>query len=265
MPFRVWCIAGLDSPAWAQNVRENFSRATDGVHAHLVVVENGDGVGAWGTPGKYSPCTVVRSETGCANYINAGLKLVREFEEPGDWFAKFDSDDYYGRGWFHQHKGLAESGVRAAAASSVFVRMANWKTFFVDFEVTLGDILSNSKVLHGPTLAAEVSVSLDFPTPKEAWGEDADWVDAMRASGVQFHALSEHGFTYCRHRDRNHAFPVPDEFLLGVYPNAKVYDVGLWDRAVVDGLVPLKKLVEVPFNPADMVMAGEALMAAASG
>ena len=252
-----WCITGIDSDKWVDNTRDNFKRASVGLDARLVIVENGPGLGQWGKlqNNEY----LITSNPGCANYINAGLSFVKKHCKPDDWFLKFDSDDYYGNGFMNQHLYLSNNGAKALSSSSIFVRTELDDLWFVDFDVMQGEKLIN-KVLHGPTLAARMDVVVDFPEPPEPWGEDALWIDKMLNNGIEFVSLSLYAFAYCRHSDRDHSFPIMGDLLRHMYSGAKVYNLGKWNEQIVNGQAQHNYGTEIPFDPYSMVKAGEQLL-----
>jgi hypothetical protein len=247
----VWCVTGLDSPDWAANVRENFARQRD-VAAELVVVENGAGIGVWGEG-------ALRSGPGVTDYINTGLGYVRRYSKPGDVLAKFDSDDYYGPEYLSRVVRALGSRRVACAACSIYVRTPDDRLLSVAFPVPAGDRIEDRAPCHGPTLACWVSDAVDFPEVKEGWGEDSRWVEAMRASSVEFVALPLGQFAYQRTTTRYHAFPVTDD-IRHVWSRATVHDLGPWDPRIVDGTSEPSQRVEVPFEPEKMAAIGAQLM-----
>lgn len=248
----IWCVTGLDSPAWAANVQANFARQRD-VDARLLVVENGAGIGAWGEG-------ALRSGPGVTDYINTGLEYVRRYSKPGDVFTKFDADDYYGPE--HLSRVVRALGNRrvGAAACSIFVRTEADRLLSVRFPVEAGTLIGDRAPCHGPTLSCWVSDALDFPETREGWGEDSRWVEAMRARSVEFVALPMGHFAYCRHTSRDHAFPVLGNEIRHVWSRAEVDDVGPWSEAVVDGAAEPKERAPVPFDPERLAAIGSRLM-----
>lgn len=255
--FVIWCITGIHCPDWIENARENFKRCQL-PNARHIIVENGNGVGLWPEPLPHE--TVIKSEPGASQYINAGLQYVREHGSEKDWFVKFDSDDFYGKNYLTQIEDLANDGAVACGATTIFVKTESNKLLYIDAGTTPGKAMHRPHMPHGPTLAARMQVTMDFPHVKEMWGEDAHWVESMRDNGIVFHSLPLEGFAYVRHRAGTHTFPVPEELLRHVWRVDGVYDAGDWNEDIVEGRKVLGDLVEIPHDAMKMHEAFEHLL-----
>jgi hypothetical protein len=205
----IWCIAGLHDPKWLSNIWENFDRQTY-LGKRLVIVENGLGVGHGGS----WKATVLQSEKGAAQPLNAGLRYIRSVASADDKFCKFDADDYYGPEYL---SGIAESKTDYCGRSSLYIRTTNDRLWFAQ-----GD--SDAYVFHGPSIAGKV------------WGEDAEWCLAMHREGRNCEVLKPEGLCYQRHANNEHAWPVTDSELRGSW-GVEFFDLGEFDRLVVDGIL----------------------------
>jgi hypothetical protein len=253
---KLWCITGLHGPNWINNTRENFQRCKLS-NARHIIVENGKGVGLWPEPLEHE--VVIQSKPGAAQYINAGIDYIRKHGTPDDWFVKFDSDDFYGEQRLQQILDLAEQGAMAVGATDIYVKTESDKIMRIDAGTIVGEPMHRPHMPHGPTLAAKMSVTLPFPYPKEAWGEDAYWVEAMRDAGYEFWALPLEGFAYVRHRAGTHTFPVPEDYLRHVW-RVDVFDAGPWDIDVIEGRKKPPSLMDIPHEPMKMHDAFDALL-----
>jgi hypothetical protein len=247
-----WLVTGIDAPDWVGDVLANARRQT--VHdLRLVAVRNGAGLDV--DPGQLldAGAIVVESEHGCAEYVNAGIAEVRKRAAPADLFLKFDSDDYYGPRYVERALAAAAPGV-VAGQTSFFVRTTDCELWSVVWSHGgIGDT-------HGPTLGCLVRDLLGFPRSPSDWGEDGLWLRAMLASGVEFRAVPQGHFAYCRHADRRHAFPVADESLRHLWPGAVVESLGPWDERIVNGELAPARRDPIPFDPRRLADVGEALL-----
>lgn len=247
-----WLVTGIDDPGTVENVLANVRRQT--VHElRLVAVRNGAGLDVDPDSLRQAGAVVTESAPGCAEYINAGLAEVRRRAKAGDLFLKVDSDDYYGPRYVE--RALAAAGPRVAVCqTSIFVRLPDGELWSVTWPAGV----EGSR--HGPTLGCLVRDLLDFPCSPCDWGEDGLWLRAMLASGVEFRAVPQGHFAYCRHANRRHAFPVADGSLRHLWPGAVVESLGPWDERVVNGELAPARRDPIPFDPRRLADVGDALL-----
>jgi len=206
-----WLIVPFSRPEFYANVVANFTRQQER-DVRLVVACNRAAAGFTGHVGEF-----VESEPGLAEPMNAGLRYARQHGRPGDWFCKWDDDDYYGpRALDVVAEGRAQ-GALVVGRMAVWVRASTGALWFIDGPQQAW--VPPGQAPHGPTLAAPLDCA-DFPH-RDDWGEDADWVKAMRATGARVWAGRAGSFAWCRWGPAHgHAWPWPDLALAGLqtYP-----------------------------------------------
>lgn len=231
-------ICPLHRPKDLPNLVANWRRQK--VRGDLVVVENGEAVGACRAAG-FSAAVVLGSDRHVSAALNVGLSHALA-DGYGHW-TKWDADDYYGSDYLLELFGAFAAGHRFVGKSDAFVRLA-------DGRLTLFTLAgSNQKVtvgFHGPTLSSEVWSGLprfrtDLPQP---WGEDTAWCDDMRTLGIDGWATSRWNFCYLRHPNAQHTYDIADSQLAS-YVNGSVWIVDSDDHvATVDRRKELGKLTE---------------------
>lgn len=233
----IWCVCPFSRAQFLGNVLANFDQQSFG-DRRLVLVTNG---GAAQVSYAHPRMSLLRSPGGVSAPMNVGLAYVRENARPLDWFCKWDDDDYYGSDYLMALARVAAHGARAAARSKVFMRTPEGYLWTVD---------NGTKWPHGPTLAARVDASVNFPEVM-GWGEDGLWWQAMVERGVEFANIAPAGFCWMRYpKGHGHAYPLQSRHfrMLGV----KIEDYGEFDVRVVDGLVSKPS---TPLEPMEMDMA----------
>ncbi|MEN6535514.1 MAG: glycosyltransferase [Bryobacteraceae bacterium] len=250
----IWMITGLHDPRWFQNSIENYLRQ-DYPEKHLVLVENGDGIGV----GEYRVnflklgITVIRSEPGAAASLNAALSWLKANASPDDWICKCDSDDYYGPKYLDSIQEAAEAGADYAGRASLYIRTTDNQLWYVEGE-------TDAHLFHGPTIASRLGDALDFPLVDQ-WGEDDLWCRAMHHAGLKPFTLAPEHFCYQRWRNYNHTWPCSD-FEIRTSWLVPFRDLGPCDMDIVDGLKPrpVGSILETPNVEVNDLMATRVLM-----
>jgi glycosyltransferase involved in cell wall biosynthesis len=167
------------------------------------------------------------SQRGPAQPLNAALAWLRENADGKDWFAKCDSDDYYGPGYLDS---ITEaSGADYAGRSSLYIKTMDNHLWFVEGKPDV-------HVFHGPTIAARIGAALDFPIVRD-WGEDAEFCLAMHNAGRKAFVLPPEGVCYQRHGNYKHTWPCSDHEIQTSW-NAEFHDLGPLDLDIVNGIKP---------------------------
>jgi hypothetical protein len=221
----IWCLCPWSRPEFFDNVVQNFEQQTF-KDSRLLLVANGAAKYLRADAGPR--VTTIFSHVGLAAPMNEGLRFIRQKAKLGDWFCKWDDDDYYGPNYLSDIARIASAGFLATGRRRVWMRTAEgrlWK---------FGQ--STQELPHGPTLAARVDLSVDFPETT-GWGEDTKWVEAMQSRAVSFLAGPVNGFCWMRYAsvEHGHAYGLSsDAFrMLG----ADIKDYGEFDLDVVNGNV----------------------------
>ena len=154
--------------------------------------------------------------------MNAGLAYARQHGKPGDWFCKWDDDDYYGPKFLVDVQKGKELGAGVVGKFAVWIRISNDRLWFLDAPQ---DRWFADQEPHGPTLAGPLDCA-DFPH-RDHWGEDTAWVRLMREAGHRVWLGPARSFCWKRYgKEHSHAFPFTDLALAGMqtYP---VLDTGM--------------------------------------
>jgi hypothetical protein len=183
----------------------------------LVLACNRDAVGFRGQVGEF-----IESEDGLAEPMNAGLAYARQHGRAGDWFCKWDDDDYYGPRALEVVEEGRSQGALVAGRMAVWVRTTTGGLWFIDGPQRAW--VPPGQAPHGPTLCVPLVRAVS--PHRDDWGEDAAWVAAMRAAGGRVWAGRAGSFAWCRWgTSHGHSWPFPDLALVGLqtYP---MLDVG---------------------------------------
>ena len=258
----IWMISGLHDSRWLENIVDNYARQTY-EEKNLVLIENGNGlgraaddarlVGGDDSHDRVEGVVVMQSGPGPAQPLNAALLWLRTHAAPNDWFAKCDSDDYYGPEYLNSITRAIEAGADYAGRSSLYIRTTDNRLWYVEGN-------PDAYVFHGPTIAGKITSSCDFPVVND-WGEDAEWCLQMRAAGRVPCVLPAEGVCYQRWGNYCHTWPCTD-FEIRTSWSATFHDLGEFDRDVVDGkkLKPLGVTLEAPEFSVENSMAVRVLM-----
>jgi len=129
--MKTWMVTGCHDRRWLDNVVANYARQTR-VDKHLIIVENGGGIGAALDCVALPGVVVLQSEPGPAQPLNAALAWLREHASPADWFCKADSDDYYGPGYLESIQPAIDEGLDYAGRSSLYIRTTEDRLWYVE-------------------------------------------------------------------------------------------------------------------------------------
>jgi hypothetical protein len=218
----IYLISGLHDIRWLDNILANYKRQL--FPCKLLIVENGTGLGATSHIDD-ADIYVTRSDTGVSNYINAGLTLLKAISSPGDWFCKFDSDDYYGPEYVSQIASQTLGDSDYAGRNSLYIKTKSNHLWYLEG--------TSTSVFHGPTLAGRISTVLYFRQVTE-WGEDAKWCHDMNSAGYRASIIRPEGFCYQRWDDYSHIWPCSDLELRTSWLRP-ILDLGNFDLEIVNG------------------------------
>jgi hypothetical protein len=221
----IWMISGLADPRWLPNILDNYNRQKY-KYKKLIIVENGNGIGSTKNVKLPINITILTSNHGPSQSINAGISFVRSNGNDNDWFCKCDSDDYYGPDYLSQIKKASKSGADYVGRGSLYIKSTDNTLWYIGCS-------NNNYIFHGPTLAANVKNAIDFPLVKN-WGEDEAWCKEMHKLGRKSLALPAEGFCYQRWSDYQHTWPCTDLEIRTIW-QVEVLDLGKLDFDIVNG------------------------------
>jgi glycosyltransferase involved in cell wall biosynthesis len=224
----IWMVTGLHDARWAANALENLRRQ-EHADKRLIIVENGAGIGAADSLYLGKQCVKLTSDGGPAAPLNTALAWLRANASPDDWFAKCDADDYYGPGYLNAIEPAIRSGAAYCGRSSLYIKTTDDRLWFAEG-------YANSTGFHGPTIAARIGSSVNFPSVRD-WGEDALWCIEMHKASMRPMTLPPEHFCYQRHAGYHHTWPCTDLELRTSW-SVRFTDLGPVDYDVVDGLIP---------------------------
>ena len=233
----VTVIVPLSRPAFVRDVFDNFKRQTFG-RKRLVIVENGDAVGACAAAGLV-PDVLLTSANHQASARNEALAWMRD--HGGGFFANFDDDDYYGSGYLAE---VVEHSTRGEVIgkSSIFVRAAGGVLRLFEHE---GDEQA-VKFIHGPTMAAWSEDVGAFPIV--SLGEDVKWIEALRRKGATVWSTSSFNFMQRRYPGFHHTWRMTDRQMVQC-TRGRAFEVGPESRDVVNGLKVAPQCAVIPKAP----------------
>lgn len=225
-------VAGLHDKRWLPNVLNNYARQTY-KNKRLLIVENGNGIGC--ASGDFD---IIKSDPGCGQYINAAIAWLRANANPNDWFCKCDADDYYGPKYLAQiSKPVTKGKIDYLGRKSLYIRTTENRLWYAE-------AMDAKFIFHGPTLAARIKDTLDFPLVTR-WGEDGQWCRLMNTAGKISCSLPAEGVCYQRWSEYSHTWPCTDEELRTLW-QVDFQDLGEFDEDVVNGIVPRKVIRVLP-------------------
>lgn len=187
----VWVVVPLSRRGNVPLVRHNFLRQ-ELPGKRLIVVENGDAVGACAAHG-FCPDLLVTSERSAASARNTALETLRRLH-PDAYFVNMDDDDWYGPDYLWEHAALARRG-QLVGKSTHFVLFEG--RGLVLFRPWVAD--SDALVVNGGTLGAFVSEAPEYP--RLSVGEDTGFCIAFRERGGSVWGSSIYHTAYVRRRD----------------------------------------------------------------
>ena len=230
-------------------------RAQHYPNKRLVIVENGDAIGATREAGVV-PHMVTTSEPHVSHARNAGIDLVRDLG--GEWTAQWDDDDYYGPHY------LSELAFSIVNECGDLLGKRRHFVAFRDHGLYLFNAINQNKrahYLHGPTLCFNAQRYPDVRYSIVEEGEDLLFCDAMQRRGAFIYGQSIHHFCYTRGHHVDHTFKGSPEFVARISKgNDFVYWLGHRVPAqVIDGTQDWRRFVlerqgdrtESPIIPGD--------------
>lgn len=226
---KIWAVCPFSRPKQLEWVFEHFDAQAHPSKA-IVFVFNGDARDMT-VPTQRRDVHVVYSPANVSDAMNTGLEFVRRHAVRGDWFAKWDDDDFYSPRYLADIA-QASSNARAIGRTHVWCKSQSNRLWSLDY----GDINTNAP--HGPTLAASIDIAENFPATGDVpWGEDVAWWKLMRSRGVLFTNLPRDGFCWMRYasEDHHHTCPLGDAEMQSMAVGG-VIDYGGFSLDVVNGL-----------------------------
>ena len=243
----VWVIVPFSRPQHLKNVLDNFSRQ-DFHNKRLIIVENGDAVGACKTHG-IEPDLLITSDNHQAAAKNAGIQAIKD--QGGGFWATYDDDDYYGPHYLSEMVESSDKG-DVIGKGDLFVRLANGHLF--SFQGIACEEYSN--FVHGPTICSWAENHATFPNTGQI-GEDCAMVRKMIEEGGSVWATSQRNFVFQRYPSADHhTWKISDNTLIeslmcgmGLDPSVKDYGENV-SYDFVNGLIaePEHELVRASFN-----------------
>lgn len=228
-------ISGLHNPIWLNNILSNFNRQVY-PNKHLVIVENGNGNNL-ALNIVSENITIIKSKPGVSNYINTGIKYIKQtFGNNNDWIVKADADDYYGPFYLYKlYNEINKHKPDYLGRKSIYVKSTDNKLW-----------LLNHTLFHGPTLAAKISSCLYFPEVT-TYGEDALWCELMDQNNKKSLTIEDpHGFCYQRWNPSDHTWPCTDTEIRTAW-QVPIIDLGDFDIGIIEGnKLPKQKIVLEP-------------------
>jgi hypothetical protein len=215
-------ISGLHDPRWVNNILENYVRQNYRFK-RLLIIENGNGIGTCEHLILPKNVYILRSEIGCSQYMNAGIEWLREYSWR-DWWAKCDSDDYYGPNYLDQINEAAKTNADYAGRNSIYVRTTDNHLWYLSGNST--------HIFHGPTLAAKVATTHLFPLVK-TWGEDLLLCKNMKSMAKRPYIMEPKGFCYQRFSYYDHTWPCTDVEMRTIW-QSDIIDLGEFDLNKVE-------------------------------
>jgi hypothetical protein len=196
----IWLIVPFSRPDFFGNVLDNFSRLSL-PEKKLLLVCNG---AARGFTSTVPHMTVIESEDGVAEPMNAGLEYARQHGKSQDWFCKFDDDDLYLEGYLDGVLEAQSKGARFGGQVAAWMKTRDDNLWFINGpQQTWG-----KDGAHGPTLFGTIDC-VDFPHV-ERWGEDGLWYLEMVEQFGPGWLTTAKDFCWMRYHNHNHAFPIGD-------------------------------------------------------
>lgn len=223
--MKYWLIVGLKDSKFAQPIAAYIQRMVGGLEFEIVVVETGEGIGAWGKIAN-SGAILRCEEPGVVPFLNKALKYIRTHGDPADWVVRLDADDYYGQYYLSNIDNVRRRGADATGLPDVFVRTEEDRLFFCE-----GKNAARAGVVGG-TIAGRLGCFLNFRSD-EAWGEDQNWCQDMHAAHVKIHPREPNSYAMWRHEGHAHTWPVRGEEIVHIWP-CDAYDLGDWMALKVD-------------------------------
>lgn len=183
-------------------------------------------------------------EDNIASAMNEGLNYARRMGDKGDFFCKWDDDDYYGPDYLLTVADGFSRGADAVARAAHWYRARDGKLWFVDGPQR--QFIDHKIVMRGPTLAGRLDCA-DFVNVGPC-GEDDRWIEDMLERGAKFWMTRAGSFCWMRYQDpkHRHSLDRTDQTLLWAQ-EFPVLDTGLmWNAEHVELDRPLRGVELVP-------------------
>lgn len=200
----IFVICPFSRMDFKQNVIDNFSRQTF-ANKHLIVVENGDAIGAFND----RPwVTQLQSDNSAAAAKNVGLQYLQSKYDKAYWTV-FDDDDYYGKNYLQE---LIDHSDKADIVGKldVFAQMSDGYIKYLKFSGENARV----KNIWGATISAWATDSVLFNEDGYV-AEDAKWLADMISEGYSVYATSRHNF-YINRGSHEHSWTISDEDFLNL-------------------------------------------------
>jgi hypothetical protein len=195
----IFVICPFSRPEFKINVIDNFSRQSFG-NKHLIVVENGDGVGEFAD----RPWVVrLQSNTSSAAAKNVGLNYLKDNYDKA-FFTIFDDDDYYDTDYLQELSDNSDKG-DIIGKLNTFAKLSDGYIRFLDF----GAENVETKNIWGATISAWSDISVPF-SEDGYYAEDAKWILEMVKKGKRLYATSRHNFVISR-GVHSHSWNISDD------------------------------------------------------
>jgi len=186
--MKIWIISPVGSDKHIKNLIDNYNRQ-EYSDKGLIVVENGEGLGACSKYG-FKPDFIIRSNPpNQAIAKNLGVQMVRK--NNGEFWTTFDDDDYYSPLYLNE---LAT----VAPKADIIGKQWNW----VEFDSGLFLFRENSHNqyaldVQGPTISAWTAVTIPF-RENMMISEDIQFCKDMVSAGARVYRSSIKHFCYNR-------------------------------------------------------------------
>lgn len=200
----MWLMTGFHSEKFRDNLAKNVNMflESDPNVKILIVLQNNLMFE------KQDRVTTIESETGVIPYLQAGLNFLRNNSNEGEWFARFDSDDWYSPKYLEAIMKVQETDAVWSCIPSPYVKVGDTLVWCEKFPQ------ENISGLGG-TLASKINCAVDFTAPNL---DDVTWCNDMHAKGHKAIARGPEGFALLRHEGHKHVFPMPAESLIHAWP-----------------------------------------------
>ncbi len=204
-------IVPFARPEHLPRVLENFRRQSF-PDKHLVIVENGDALGACAKAG-LTGVTVLTSEAHQASAKNVALEEIRR--RGGGFFTTFDDDDWYGAEYLSELAGYAKSaGVIGKRQHFISVSEGSSDPSIPPLLLCHSPSYADqdSSWLTGGTISGFAEDACEFP---RAEADDIYYCARMTRLGARLRALSIYHYLYRRnYPGARHVWPASRERLL---------------------------------------------------
>jgi len=212
--YSMWLMTGLHSEKFKKNLVDNinkFLKYDDNVKI-LVVLQNGIDLKT------SSRIHTIKSNAGIIEYLSSGLDYLRNNSYKGEWFARFDSDDWY------SEKYLENINIAKKEKFSIWSYIPSPYVKVQKKLIYCKSLSPNKPSGLGGTLASRIDCAVDFKDlTSTIFGSDNTWCKEMHQNGHEAVTRGPEGFALLRHDEHEHVFPVSAESLIHAWP-CNAYD-----------------------------------------